>query len=251
MIESVMQKITFVNPPKRKTAEGYRRYLRSLFNYSCAYCTITEAEAKGATFNIEHFRPKTHFDSLKSECTNLRYSCPRCNSYKHDIWISKEEGCSRNCKECSSHVCKTDIPRFVDVSEEEPSAVFRIDDNDRIVAYNDSKVAKFTIDTLRLNRAQLVKMRYVRRYMESWKTQLKNDLNSSERRLREIEQRKKAFVQLKEKVDLSSKKNSLCVEAIDTVFHVLELEEERISLQIISNIQRLENLEKNAFGADE
>lgn len=174
MIDAVMPKLKYLNPPKYKTFSSYREYLRKSANYSCAYCTISESESPGATFNIEHFRPQKYFSRLKSECGNLRYSCPRCNSYKGDLWISETDGCHRNCEECNEHACQENIDRFIDAMQEEPSEVIFLGEDDKLYAYNGSKPANYTIQYLRLNRAQLIKLRHVRRFMDSWLLELED-----------------------------------------------------------------------------
>ena len=169
-------KLDYKDPPSYRTVESYRRYLRKTSNNSCAYCNISEAESSGATFNIDHFRPQALFSKLATECSNLRYSCPRCNSYKSDNWISVEEGCCRDCDVCTKHVCQTDVSRFIDVLKEDPSEIMRLGDDYKIYVYSGSKVAQYTIDYLRLNRAQLIRLRYVREFMDKWEQSLKDKL---------------------------------------------------------------------------
>ena len=158
MIESVMHQLVYAKPPTYSRHSQYRDYLRLASQYACAYCTITESENPGATFNIDHFRPKTLFPSLKSTCQNLRYSCPRCNSYKSNRWISVDNGCIRNCEECERKVCKDNIDRFIDVLTEDPSAMLYLGEDNKLYACSGSKPADYTIRYLRLNREQLIKL---------------------------------------------------------------------------------------------
>ena len=118
MIKLPIEKLQYSNPPSYKTIKSYRPYLREVSKYTCSYCGISEAECSGATFNIDHFRPQTLFPDFSTTCSNLRYSCPRCNSYKSDNWITKEQGCIRNCAQCSNKVCTQDIARFIDTLNE-------------------------------------------------------------------------------------------------------------------------------------
>jgi uncharacterized protein (TIGR02646 family) len=62
----------------------YRQPLRKDFTYSCAYCTITEAEAGGINFAIDHYRPKISNSDLVNSYDNLMYCCSECNSRKGD-----------------------------------------------------------------------------------------------------------------------------------------------------------------------
>lgn len=171
-MNSVMQKLKYDNIPSKNTYGNYRSYLKKVSNSSCSYCTITESESPGATFNIDHFRPIKYFPELKDECSNLRYSCPRCNSYKTDKWISNESGCIKDCENCHTKACKTDIFRFVNCLEEDPEKMIVLDEEEKLVAINGSKPAEYTIKYLRLNRLQLLKLRTVRRELDLWKEEL-------------------------------------------------------------------------------
>lgn len=68
-----------------------RWYLTKIYFWVCCYC-----ESKfdfAATFNIEHFYPKSSvsykwipkYDSYIRTLENLHYSCPKCNNYKSYI----------------------------------------------------------------------------------------------------------------------------------------------------------------------
>jgi hypothetical protein len=61
---------------------NYRQYLRHDFYYSCAYCTMSEAEATAIRFTIDHYEPKSGRPDLINEYTNLMYSCDQCNLLK-------------------------------------------------------------------------------------------------------------------------------------------------------------------------
>jgi hypothetical protein len=62
----------------------YRKYLRYDFIYSCAYCTMSEAEAHAIRFTIDHYEPRNARPDLLDEYENLMYSCDECNSRKGD-----------------------------------------------------------------------------------------------------------------------------------------------------------------------
>ena len=52
-----------------KSHLGYSEHLRVDFWFSCGYCTIAETEARGITFEIDHYHPESAGGS--SEYSNL------------------------------------------------------------------------------------------------------------------------------------------------------------------------------------
>jgi HNH endonuclease len=60
----------------------YRQYLRNDFIYSCAYCTMSEAEAQAIRFTIDHYEPRNARPELLDDYNNLMYSCDECNLRK-------------------------------------------------------------------------------------------------------------------------------------------------------------------------
>src|SRR5262245_30562116 len=60
----------------------YRQYLRTDFLFSCAYCTVTEFEASGIRFTIDHYEPKSIRPDLQHDYENLMYACDVCNQRK-------------------------------------------------------------------------------------------------------------------------------------------------------------------------
>jgi hypothetical protein len=63
----------------------YKPTLRRDFYYSCAYCTMTEAESQGFRFTIDHYEPQTERPELINDYSNLMYACGECNSRKTDL----------------------------------------------------------------------------------------------------------------------------------------------------------------------
>ena len=249
MVNSVMPKLEYFNPPKYKVYTSYRKYLRKASNYSCAYCTISESESPGATFNIEHFRPQKFFPELSNKCENLRYSCPRCNSYKGDLWISELNGCKRKCDECKQRVCKNNIERFVNSLSEEPSKMIFLGKDDKLYAYNEYKPANYTIKYLRLNRAQLVKLRHIRRFMESWLLELENKREKAIGYLENIRERKQIFSTTKG--SSLSKKEKLYGDVVETMYEMMLLQAEQSILLIDEEIRKLNFLSAQRLGCDE
>jgi hypothetical protein len=60
----------------------YRQTLRHDFYYSCAYCTITEYEASGIRFTIDHYVPQGNTEVDVHAYENLMYACDECNLRK-------------------------------------------------------------------------------------------------------------------------------------------------------------------------
>ncbi len=248
MNESVMHQLIYKNPPTYDRYPQYRDYLRSATQYACAYCTITESENPGATFNIEHFRPEALFPSLKSICQNLRYSCPRCNSYKSKHWIPQENGCIRNCQSCERKVCKANIERFIDVLTEDPATMVYLGDDNKLHAFSDSKPADYTIKYLRLNREQLIKLRYVRRFMDSWRKDLVEKKKDAEEKLAKIKDEQKSF--LEQNIVATTQKERQCLAAMSTMYELLVLTAEQSLFQIEQELVRLNRLVTYRTGSD-
>lgn len=248
MIESVMHQLIYVNPPTYDRYPQYRDYLRSASQYACAYCTITESENPGATFNIEHFRPETLFPSLKSTCQNLRYSCPRCNSYKSKHWIPPENGCIRDCEKCEQKVCRDNIERFIDILCEDPATMLYLGEDNKLHAFLGSKPADYTIKYLRLNREQLIKLRYVRRFMDSWQKDLVEKKNDAEKKLAKIKDEQKSF--LDQNITASTQREQQCLDAMKTMYEMLVLTAEQSLFQIEQEIGRLNKLMTYRTGSD-
>lgn len=248
MINAVMRQLVYDTPPTYEKYGEYREYLRKMSRFSCAYCTITESENPGATFNIDHFRPASLFHNLESTCSNLRYACPRCNSYKRQRWISPEEGCIRDCDNCTSKACKKDVERFIDVLSEDPSKMLYLCDDDKIYASLGSKPANYTINYLRLNRNQLVKLRHVRRFMDSWQKDLQEKKAEAEARLMEIRTEWDNFTATHSKPSTPQEQNY--IETIDTMYQMLIIHVEQWLDQIGLEVDRLTQLIAYRAGDD-
>lgn len=245
MIKLPIERLQYSNPPSYKTVKSYRPYLREVSKYTCSYCGISEAESSGATFNIDHFRPQTLFSDLSTTCSNLRYSCPRCNSYKSDNWITKEQGCIRNCAQCSNKACTQDIARFIDTLNEDPSTMFYVSDDDKICAYSSSNVASYTINYLRLNRIQLVRLRHIRRFMENWEQELKDKLSIIDNDIKEL------HAQYSDFIGLSNAEDSQYYKIINTMFQLLEKQQMQSKIFIEQELCKLTTLKNNMSGRDD
>lgn len=248
MIDSLMPKLCYSNPPSYNTYPRYRGYLRSASNYSCAYCTISESENPGATFNIEHFRPRALFPELKNKCENLRYACPRCNSYKSDNWIDISNGCIRDCSSCSTKACTENIDRFIDSLNENPSDMMFENDQNLICAYPGSKPADYTINYLRLNRNQLIKLRHVRKFMVDWENDLAIKKGKAEKRIKDIKAAQASFL---ESVPSNPTGNETSyIGSITVMYEMMVLVSEQALSQIEEEMRRIRHLIELRSGDD-
>jgi uncharacterized protein (TIGR02646 family) len=131
-------------PPVRGGYEAFRPYVRGDFEECCAYCLLSELFAGGEdNFEIDHFRPRKLFPDALHDFYNLYYSCHPCNHIKHDKWPSKalhELGIG-----------------FVDLCQDDFSDQFEICSDGTWKPLTQS--AAYTIDSLRLNRRHLVRLR--------------------------------------------------------------------------------------------
>ena len=132
--------------PDRVNYVDYREDLRVDFWFSCAYCSITEQEAAGIGFEIDHYLAKAKYPAISCEFLNLLWSCRPCNRAKDGL-----------------------VPSPVHCSE--GYRFFRPDcDNwgEHFVAQGAllqwrTKTGEYSVEVLRLNRQQLLRLREARR----------------------------------------------------------------------------------------
>ena len=60
----------------------YKQPLRRDFFHSCAYCTMSEAEAQAIRFTIDHYEPRGSRPDLENVYDNLMWTCDECNRRK-------------------------------------------------------------------------------------------------------------------------------------------------------------------------
>ncbi len=95
---------------KKKYANysSYKKYLREDFNARCGYCDIWDRWFGGVgCYHIDHFAPKSKFEELKSEYSNLVYSCQYCNQAKKNDWVTDDPKISHNGKTGYIDPCDT------------------------------------------------------------------------------------------------------------------------------------------------
>ena len=74
-------KVRIRNAESKYAQLDVKMALETSFNEKCAYC---ESEINSVSFShIEHFRPKSKFDTSCFEWSNLLLACSRCNSKAH------------------------------------------------------------------------------------------------------------------------------------------------------------------------
>jgi 5-methylcytosine-specific restriction endonuclease McrA len=77
-------RVTRSSVPEGKPYFEYKEYLRLDFLCSCAYCTMSEAEAQAIRFTIDHYEPRKSRPDLENSYDNLTYACDECNRLKGD-----------------------------------------------------------------------------------------------------------------------------------------------------------------------
>jgi hypothetical protein len=128
-----------------RPVDEYREPLREDFVHSCAYCSITEAEARGIGFQIDHYHPRSQ--GGVSEYENLMYSCQPCNSRK-DEWVSDEAA-----RAAGRYVIRVD--------EEDPRDHLELQPEDNVKAL--TTAGEHNIKVFDLNKRPLRAIRRVRR----------------------------------------------------------------------------------------
>ena len=80
--------ITRTCDKKYKDYHSYLPFLRNDFSNRCCYCNIHQDTLGTASFQIDHYIPKKHFegkrDDLLTLYPNLILACPKCNRSKSD-----------------------------------------------------------------------------------------------------------------------------------------------------------------------
>jgi uncharacterized protein (TIGR02646 family) len=123
----------------------YRKYLRYDFMFSCAYCTMSEAEAQAIRFTIDHYEPRNARPDLQHEYENLMYSCDECNLRKGD--------------RCPPSQARADGYRFFRPDQDLHQEHFE-KSGLRLTAR--SNTGNYSVEALDLNRHSLLKLREIR-----------------------------------------------------------------------------------------
>lgn len=131
--------------PQGRPYNEYKPWLRHDFLCSCAYCSMSEAEAQARRFTIDHYEPKKAHPELVDDYGNLMYCCDECNMRKGD--------------RCPPLSARENGIRFF-----RPDADYWQEHFKRNGARLEpvSKVGSFTIDAIDLNRKALRTLREIR-----------------------------------------------------------------------------------------
>ena len=130
----------------------YLNYLPDIrydFFYSCGYCTISEFEAQGIAFQIDHYEPKSERPELENKYDNLIYACSECNNLKGDLTPPEN--------------ARLDGFRFFRPDKDVIDEHFLV--NSTRLGHL-TNVGYFTIETLNLNRQSLRRLREIRSRLE-------------------------------------------------------------------------------------
>jgi HNH endonuclease len=124
----------------------YKPYLQRVFLHSCAYCTMSEAEAQAIRFTIDHYEPRRSRSDLANVYSNLMYCCDECNSRKGDRSPPED--------------ARAQLIRFFRPDTDYFDDHFKLNG---IRLDPVSPAGSYTIDALDLNRAMLRKLRDLRK----------------------------------------------------------------------------------------
>lgn len=131
------------DPFNTRDYRKFRPYIREDFSSCCAYCLLTELLGSGKeNFELDHFRPKSHFPTLISEYKNIYYSCHVCNNTKRASW--------------PSDTLTYQGYRFFDPCSDNFSTHFRELNG---IWEPTTRVGEYSVERLRLNRDHLVQIR--------------------------------------------------------------------------------------------
>ncbi|MEI9422014.1 HNH endonuclease [Mesorhizobium sp. Cs1299R1N1] len=128
-----------------KPYPDYKYILRHDFFHCCAYCTISESEAQGYRFTIDHYEPRSVRPELTDTYKNLMWCCDTCNELKGN--------------RCPPESARQDGVRFFRPDVDRYSDHFR---RSGLRLASLSKLGDFNIDALDLNRQALRRLREIR-----------------------------------------------------------------------------------------
>lgn len=138
------------NVPAGLSFGDYRKYLRADFVYSCAYCSMSEAEAQAIRFTMDHYEPQASRPDLKDDYENLMYCCDECNMRKGNRTPPEVA------RSAGFRFFRPDNDNFADHFE-----------RNGIRLNPKSPVGDYSIDALDLNRLSLRRLRELRSRLSS------------------------------------------------------------------------------------
>ena len=145
---------------KKKNYRDYKDHLISDFSGRCGYTNCSHFWFGGkSNFHIDHFAPKSKFEHLETEYSNLIYCCSYVNRAKSNDWPSDDENLS-----------VLNGEGYIDPCHEDFNEYFYRDNTGQIIPYPEKPVANYMYKKLKL---------YLKRYSLIWKLdQLKSKISS-------------------------------------------------------------------------
>jgi len=180
----------------------YREDLRYDFCYSCAYCSMSEIEAAGIGFEIDHYLPQKMHPEYKHHYENLMWSCQSCNRFKSNFDSYGE-----------SHEKKIIRP-----DQENPEMHYEVN---HLRLEGKTLKGEFNIDYLMLNRKQLRRIRELRERLDRSKDFIQSGIRAlQKKRIDEIHKTRRALFDKLKKRAIEEKKN---LEDPETFYAVIKV----------------------------
>ena len=105
---------------------------------------VLELHAAGPdAMKLDHFRPQKHFPGLKSDYSNIYYSCEPCNRFKWHCWPDAK--------------LRAAGYGFVDLCQDDARTHYRLNAQNELVPLTNA--ADYTLKKCRLNRPHLCTIR--------------------------------------------------------------------------------------------
>lgn len=119
------------------------RLVRERADFACEYCGVSEQNA-GGKLSVDHFRPQSKGGG--DELENLVYACTRCNLYKSNFWTE----------------VSVDVRLWNPRRESAENHFWQADDGQLFAL---TEMGELSIQTLKLNRPQLIEYRQHQRLL--------------------------------------------------------------------------------------
>jgi hypothetical protein len=138
----------------RQGYNDYKHDLRFDFWYACGYCTMSEVEAKGIGFQIDHYIPQSEPSTNPNRYSNLIWACQPCNRDKGEFFPPE---------------LRAKGTRFFKADEDVFEEHF---EPDGLRLKWKTTVGETTVETLRLNKLNLLRIRKIRADWATSKNQI-------------------------------------------------------------------------------
>lgn len=115
----------------------YRKELEEDFFGLCGYCGKNQYYFY-EPFHIDHFAPKSIFESRTDDYSNLILACPQCNRHKSNKWVTDD-----------AYVSIKENEGFIDPATEEYDNHLHRDEEGNIIA--DTDIGKYMHNVFKFN----------------------------------------------------------------------------------------------------